>query len=73
MKIKKGLFRESSLENILTSQLNFSVTKNMQKMVFPHQKGPLIEEDLVVVEMKELAEGRTNLLKENAIYFKITS
>ena len=73
MKIKKGLFRESSLENILTSQLNFSVTKNMQKMVFPHQKGRLIEEDLVVVEMKDLAEGRMNLLKENAIYFKITS
>ena len=45
----------------------------MQKMVFPHQKGRLIEEDLVVVEMKDLAEGRTNLLKENAIYFKITS
>ena len=42
-------------------------------MVFPYQKGRLIEEDLVVVEMKGLAEGRTNLLKENAIYFKTTS
>ena len=45
----------------------------MRKMVFPHQKGRLIEEDLVVVEMKDLAKGRTSLVKENAIYFKITS
>ena len=45
----------------------------MQKMVSLHQKRRLIEEDLVMVEMKDLAEGRMNLLKENAICFKITS
>ena len=41
-------------------------------MVFPHQKGRLIKEDLVVIEMKALAEGRRNLLKENTNYFKTT-
>ena len=56
----------------MTSQLNFSVTKNMQKLVFPHQKGRLIKEDLVVIETKDHAEGRRDLLKENANYFKIT-
>ena len=56
----------------MTSQLNFSVTKNMQKIVVPHQKGRLIKEDLVVMEMKDLAEGRRILLKEKANCFKIT-
>ena len=56
----------------MTSQLNFSVTKNMQKVVVPHQKGRLIKEDLVVMEMKDLAEGRRILLKEKANCFKIT-
>ena len=41
-------------------------------MVFSHQKGRLIKEDLVVTEMKDLAEERRNLLRENANYFKIT-
>ena len=72
MKVKKGFLHNSSLENILTSQLNFSVTKNMQKMVLPHQKERLIEEDLVVVEMKDLAEKRTNLLKVLLIKFCCT-
>ena len=44
----------------------------MQKMVFSHQKGRLIKEDLVVIEMKDLAEERRNLLREKANYFKIT-
>ena len=39
----------------------------MQKMVFPHQKGRLIKEDLVVIEMKDLAEERRNLLKETSL------
>ena len=36
-------------------------------MVFPHQKGRLIKEDLVVIEMKDLAEERRNLLKETSL------
>ena len=41
-------------------------------MVVPHQKGRLIKEDLVVMEMKDLAEGRRILLKEKVNCFKIT-